>query len=483
MDYTQVPEQLIYKSKSLDKLARMHPFHAVIIKRLLKMHGWNVNYSVDDAVLSCLNNAYYICTIMRLEYDATFRENSYKRIARQGYIAGHNTFTEFVTLLLVVILIEHSTHEWHQKLQEVANDLRQYARELVDERELSVLGHPGVNIIQVVKLMDVPGYLSKDIDGSFILPDDFFQIRTIDNNAILDLYRHDPTFNWDRMMCRMHEDDIQELVEILGKTQLEKAILIRSFWKDIYYARKKFDGPIKETWITLKSLAQEFCPDCIEITELHKIPATGLEFEKRISELEEEVNKLKKENTDLKKQLRQLSKIDEEEGNKVVGENDEEIIDNDEVDEWDDQYDDFFNSEINPQKVFEKLEYMDDPRVTEDYPRFFVFFKVLLYLGWIKNKQKIFLKWANCHWKRSWEKDHCFKFSNNIQKEIRDAHISKWGHETLPDISKAYRALAIDVLSKFTMKVNGGKIIDNTAFYNDGVTKRINDGKKLDYPF
>ena len=114
-----------------------------------------------------------------------------------------------------------------------------------------------------------------------------------------------------------------------------------------------------------------------------------------------------------------------------------------------------------------KLEKMDNPRVTDDYPRFFVFFKVLLYLGWIEKSQNKFLKWANCHWKCKWNKEYNFKFGNNIKKELRDTHLSKWSSATLPnsDIGDAYRTLAIDVFSKLTETVNGNKIIDRSSFY------------------
>lgn len=294
MDYTKVPETLLYKRKSLDKLAMQHPLNAFVIKRLLKIDYWDKNYDVDNQIYTCLNNAYYICTIMRLEFNATFREMSYQRIARRGHIEGSDTLFEGVTLSLVILLIEHSTPEWRLKLQEVADDLCEYT----DNLEYEIEGEfsrkfPGVQEVRIVQLSNFHKYLSKDIDTSWVLPDDYFQPRTIDDKAIFELHRQSPTFNWDRIIIHYDEDGIQELIETLGKTQIEKAILIRSIWEDCYYSRKKENGPLKEIWTTLKALAQEFCPDCIEITELNKIPETGLEFERLISELTEENEKLK----------------------------------------------------------------------------------------------------------------------------------------------------------------------------------------------
>jgi hypothetical protein len=292
MDYTHIPEALLYKRKSVDKFAMLHPLNAEVLKRLIRMKGWDKKYSKEIQILPCMNNAYYICTIMRLEYDATFREDSYKSIARERYYEGSHTFKECVTLSLVVLLIEHSATEWRQKLKEVSDDLLQYVYCLYEERTNDLSSVFDSEILDEDLLKGIPSYLLKDLDDSWVLPDDLFNPRALDEKAIYDLHRQAQSFNWDKYVYHHDEDDIHEMVEKLGQTQQEKAILIRSFWKDIYYSRKKFDGPIKDTWLFLKTLAQEFCPEYMEKTELHKIPETGVEFEKRISELEDEVTRL-----------------------------------------------------------------------------------------------------------------------------------------------------------------------------------------------
>lgn len=301
MDYTHIPEALLYKRKSVDKLAMLHPLNAIVFKRLMKMEIWNRNYSRENQVLPCINNAYYICTIMRLEYDATFREDSYKRIAREGYNEGEHRFKECVTLSLVVLLIAHSTPEWHQKLREVKDGLLQY-------------------VLRLFK--GLPSYLSKDLDNSWVLPDELFKPRALDEKALYDLHRQDPSFNWDKYYYHHDEDDIREMVEKLGQTPQEKATLIRSFWKDIYYSRKELDGPIRDTWLFLKTLAQEFCPEYIEMTELHKIPETGIEFEKRISELEAEVKRLEQQlgNVDNEASSEQETQVEQQEAAESDGE-------------------------------------------------------------------------------------------------------------------------------------------------------------------
>ncbi len=152
---------------------------------------------------------------------------------------------------------------------------------------------------------------------------------------------------------------------------------------------------------------------------------------------------------------------------------------------WDDSFDGVFTAGINPQKVFSELEKKDDPRVTDFYPRFFVFFRVLLFLGWIENHQKHFLEWANHHWECGWKKPHNFKFGNNIQKELRDADMSTWNDKTCngSDIGVAYRNLAKGVLELFSEKTDDNKIKDRVDFYKDSEACLINNGDNLDYPF
>jgi hypothetical protein len=185
-----------------------------------------------------------------------------------------------------------------------------------------------------------------------------------------------------------------------------------------------------------------------------------------------------------KKMAEEEEQNDDDEDTEEIG-GDENYEEDEPQEEWDDTYDGVFKEGLNPQKIFNKLEKMTYPRVTDVYPRTFVYFKVLLYLGWIENHQKNFLKWANCHWGFNWMYDYNFKFGNNIKKELRDTDMSDWGDKTCKgsDIGKAYRCLAQRVLDVFAEKVNDGKTIDRMAFYKEGVKSRINDGKKLAYPF
>ena len=484
MDYTKIPETLLYKRKSVDKLAMLHPLNTELFKRLMKMDGWNGECSREQQVLPCLNNAYYICTIMRLEYDVTFREDSYKGIARSGFTEGRNTLAECVTLSLVAVLIEHSTPKWHQKLQEIADNLRRYASSLYDERELSLMGYPDSKYIDVVHLIGIPTFLSKDLDDSWVLPDELFQPRALDDKAIFDLHRQDPTFNWDKYYYHHDEEDFSEMVEKLGQTQSEKAILIRSFWKDIYNSRREYDGPIKETWLFLKALAQEFCPDFMETTELHKIPQTGIEFEKRISELEAEVASLKQQNDNSE------ATAENSEGETIAGFKAEIERLNEEIRKRDTEsnqvwigcFDLFLHQNLNAEAIAEELRNISSPHLPKNERGFWwTVFTVFSEIHWIpkpSNSQKMLLQWANLHFDCGWDwrKENQFKFSD-INDKIKTLSSNDWNKHKIGNVyGDYYGELAKSIKNAF-VEIVEGRIIDRSKFILP-VCRRINNVRK-----
>lgn len=266
MDYTKIPKIIIYRPKTIDKLAEMHPMNATIIKRLMKLETWEEK-DPERVIAPCLNTAYYICTIMRMEKDATYRLQSYRSIAKQGYIQETNCHVreQCVTLSLVAVLIEHSTPVWRNKLQEIADELLNYAIKLREIREVESI--EGVQYTQVIDLLGLPMFIKKGLDDSWVLPDELFQPRIINERVLFDI-KYDPTFKWDKLLFRFADEEIHDLIDGLGKTQQEKATLIQSIWSDYLDTYKKLGIPLHNTYKLLKVIAQEFCPDCLKDTGL-----------------------------------------------------------------------------------------------------------------------------------------------------------------------------------------------------------------------
>ncbi len=311
MDYTKIPEPLVYRKKSLDKLTGLHPLNAALIKQLMKMESWEEK-NPDYVITPCLNTAYYICTIMRMESDATYRTPSYFIIAK-----GRGKFDarmQCVTLSIVALLIEHSTPHWHQKLQEVADDLRERAGDLKQIEEYELLAAPGTKYTNVIELLGIPKFLKNCMDDSWVLPDELFQPRVIDEKALDDLLRLDKSFNWDKFLYLLDDDEIRELIAELGKTQHEKATLIGAIWKDMCSVHKEIGISLQPTRILLNGIAHEFCPDYIEATGLPQDDSKAMDnedsdtskYEARIKKLEEELEAYKEKKKGINQHLTAL---------------------------------------------------------------------------------------------------------------------------------------------------------------------------------
>ena len=130
-------------------------------------------------------------------------------------------------------------------MHDIAVELRQFAKRLKHYEEVELVDAPGTKFTQVIELLGLPDFISNAIDDSLLLPDELFQPRTIDVKAWADLMRQDPTFNWDKWLFRRDDDELYELIKLLGKTQQEKKILIGTIWEQIHSARTKLELPIQ----------------------------------------------------------------------------------------------------------------------------------------------------------------------------------------------------------------------------------------------
>ena len=277
MDYSTIPTALIYQKKTLDKISELHALNSKVLQNMLDIESLH-NVDFEEFALPCFNNAYYICTLMRMEKNAEYRLNSYKKIALNGN--AKNTLAQCVTLSLVAILTEHCSQSWREKLLGVSNKLKDHAKGLWIERQNEILfpfSSPGDKPVynnEMVHLICMPEAMSRGIDENIVLSDELFAPRPIDEKALRDLGREDYHFEWAKWTQYYDEDIVRELVEGLGATQQDKAILIRSLWEksNSYYVG---DYPKQYVEPLLKSLAEKFCPDCLQMTELYLDESTG----------------------------------------------------------------------------------------------------------------------------------------------------------------------------------------------------------------
>ena len=277
MDYSTLPPALIYQKKTLDKISGLHELNSIVLHNMLDIETLH-NVDFEKFALPCFNNAYYICTMMRMEKNAEYRLNEYKKIALNGN--NQNTLAQCVTLSLVAILTEHCLQPWREKLLGISNRLKHYATSLWLERKNEILfplsshGDEPIYNTEMVHLIGMPKAMSRGIDENIVLPDELFAPRPIDEKAFRDVARGKNHFEWVYWTNYYDEDIVRELVEGLGTTQQDKAMLIRSLWETSisYYEN---DYPEEYIEPLLKLLAEEFCPDCLQITNLYPDESTG----------------------------------------------------------------------------------------------------------------------------------------------------------------------------------------------------------------
>lgn len=417
MDYSTIPTALIYQKKTLNQISKLHELNRMVLQNMLDIESLH-DVDFEKFVLPCFNNAYYICTLMRMENNAEYRLNSYKKIALNGN--AKNTLAQCVTLSLVAILTEHCSQSWREKLLGVSNKLKDHAKGLWIERQNEILfpfSSPGDKPVynnEMVHLIGMYEAMSRGIDEKFVLSDELFSPRPIDEKALRDLGREDYHFEWAKWTQYYDEDIVRELVEGLGATQQDKAILIRSLWEksNSYYVG---DYPKQYVEPLLKSLAEKFCPDCLQMTELyldestgtmtpetplpsHQAPATASPVPscEQQSIIEQQATRIK----DLTAELEELKqKIAQ-----TAGDNRQVWID------WLDW--DVFHPSIKVEEVYKTIDKNATPELGEK-AKCYAFYRVLNEIKWLKKgtAQKDVLKWWSAHFGCEWHSDNQLKFT------------------------------------------------------------------------
>ena len=473
MDYSTLPKALIYQQKTLDKISELHELNRTILNNILDIETLH-DVDFEKFVLPCFNNAYYICTMMRMEKNAAFRRNNYKKIALNGN--EKNTLMQCVTLSLVSILNEHCSFEWLVKFHIVSDDLKRYAKSLWIERQSEILfpfsspsDEPVYNN-EMVHLIGMPEAMSRGIDNNVILPEELFAPRHIDEKALRDMDIENHSFGWPDWTKYYDEEIVRELVEGLGTTQMDKAMLIRSLWENSnsFYHN---DYPKQHVEPLLKSLSEEFCPDCLQMTNLYPDESTETTtadttnlsiknqatvspvkdseqqsiIEKqsaRIEELEAEVKKLKQKIT------------------QTTGDNKQVWID------WLDW--DVFHSSIKAEEVYNSIDKIATPELGEK-AKCYALYRIMKEIKWLKKDaaQKDLLKWWSAHFDCDWHSDNQLKFTE-LPNTIRNATTTDQWKDCGGNNNEYYYSYAQDLKKAFVWNKGRGQYETKPQFVKAG---------------
>jgi len=288
MDYTTVPRSLIYRDRrSLEEFGVYgdHAMNKEIAKVLRTFPIINGRYAETKA-LTCMNNAYYICTMALLERDPVWRISDYEMISNDN---NHLTLEMgYVTITLVYLYLCCLPDGKGTHLIDFLDELR-----------------------KVVRTYGYFEHIVENIAEDAELPANEFAPRFIDKETVHDALAVDG-FNWVRFTNYLKERNVRDIVKAFGSTEEEKhnvVDMLRQASHGFYLASyNDYPEKVDKMLDTIdKEIFLEFNPnEEREITEEDKaeliIPIDPEPYEARIKELEMEVESLTSENKELKKQ-------------------------------------------------------------------------------------------------------------------------------------------------------------------------------------
>lgn len=209
MDFTTVPRSLIYRERR--SMEEFGAYETECLTRPLSETMLRLDFiqhaDSENRALWCMNNAFYICTMILMEKDPRWRISDYKRIARPNWSFLPGQF-QILTLSLAGLLL--SRLEGPLPLLSKKGQTRNYLVSLMlDEGEFNSIFN------QLYVDLKADPHVTGTISHSFFAP------RVIDKECIEDVMS-DRNFNWVKFTNYWKERNVRDIVEVFGVTEDEK---------------------------------------------------------------------------------------------------------------------------------------------------------------------------------------------------------------------------------------------------------------------
>ncbi len=123
MDYTKIPRNLIYRDrKGLNEFIEGNNLNAVIVDNMQDVDVLMMD-DFEARALTCLNAAYYICTLILMEEHPEWRIPFFIDYPRK-LEKYHTDKFQIVILSLVVIFLEHLDEQWQQNHERIIERIK-----------------------------------------------------------------------------------------------------------------------------------------------------------------------------------------------------------------------------------------------------------------------------------------------------------------------------------------------------------------------
>lgn len=308
MDYTSVPRSLIYEDRrsledfdAYEEGSITRPF----LDELLKF-GSDSYPNIEENALWCLNNAFYICTMILLEKDPRSRIYQYKKVATREYIKDRFISDKYWSAVLSMVIL---------LLQRLETPLTRFQ----DEARQNLLGliDKNTNNDCVKTFNCFSKRLKEDKSTPKKIPNSMFAPRVIDKFAIKDVLS-EKDFCWVKFTNYLDERYIHDIVKAFGTTEEEKHNVVEMIRQasHSFYLMGGTNDRIEEVDGILNDIDKEielqFNPEGKKVSketlvnEKQFAPTT---YKDRIKELEEENERLNELTKNLQKELDEANTI------------------------------------------------------------------------------------------------------------------------------------------------------------------------------
>lgn len=180
MDYTKIAPSLIYrKRKGLEEFIQGNDLNCIIVENMQEINVLMIN-DFEQRALTCLNAAYYICTLILLEKFPAWRLPFFYEYPR-GKDTFHPAEYQVIILSLVNIFLTHSSEECQLKNQKTISKIDDF----INNKSVleGIIGHDGTHL-KTKNFIFIYEILKRGINQDIIVPQNEFAPRRLDDKSI-----------------------------------------------------------------------------------------------------------------------------------------------------------------------------------------------------------------------------------------------------------------------------------------------------------
>lgn len=282
MDYTYIPQQLIYRNrKSLEEFTKNNELNECIVDNLSDIY-YLQSYNFKERVTACFNAAYYICTLIIADKHPEWSLPRYYDIALGNQ--KDNIVGQAITLSIVKVYLVHFDMEWHNKHKKLIRKLDTYLNShSVEHGDLFIDYYSYNDAFNEINSFEVA-------TASFSIAD--FALRAIDQEAINELrVAH---FSWTNFTDYYNYNIMHDIVFSVGKNEDEMILLVKSLRQDAdcFYTK---DNIYYETVCSNLSKIEHEVHQKYHDSENEVLSKAENEINKQLKEKDEEIQRLKGE--------------------------------------------------------------------------------------------------------------------------------------------------------------------------------------------